>query len=290
MSKFKVILIVGGALGILAGGTVALFTSGKTTASSSTASQPAPTVATVPTPAAPAAAAPAAPVTYADRAAAFNDQGKNLMFAGKFSEATPMFREAVALVPEPKYFFNLGTSLFQEGKFDEALTALNAIRFNNPTPEQLAKTDKLRLKVLDECKAQKIECQDPWSTALPGSPLPPLETAVERATASAKPSATASAVEQAAKLNDQAKVSMYAGLYANASQLYEQSLSVHPTPTVQFNLAIAYVQQGLFDKAIVLLKKLLASEPAGSLLNQKSVKLLGKVHDECAAQKVQCLQ
>ena len=92
----------------------------------------------------------------ADLASKLNDEGKELMFAGKFAEASAKFRDAVARVPEPKYFFNLCTSLFQEGKFDEAMTACNAVDKNNPTPEQKAKTDKLIGKIQDEAKAQNL--------------------------------------------------------------------------------------------------------------------------------------
>ena len=92
----------------------------------------------------------------ADLASKLNDEGKELMFAGKFAEASAKFRDAVARVPEPKYFFNLCTSLFQEGKFDEAMTACSAVSKNSPTPELNAKTDKLVGKIKDEAKNQHI--------------------------------------------------------------------------------------------------------------------------------------
>lgn len=103
------------------------------------------------------AAATPAFAQQADLAAKLNDEGKELMFAGKFAEASAKFRDAVARVPEPKYFFNLCTSLYQEGKFDEAMTACNAIDKNSPTAEQKAKTDKLIGKIKDEAAAQHIE-------------------------------------------------------------------------------------------------------------------------------------
>ena len=52
--------------------------------------------------------------------------------ASKYDEATAKFRDAVARVPEAKYFFNLCTSLFQEGKFGEALTACNSAAQEQP--------------------------------------------------------------------------------------------------------------------------------------------------------------
>lgn len=103
----------------------------------------------------------------ADLAAKLNDEGKELMFAGKFAEASAKFRDAVARVPEPKYFFNLCTSLFQEGKFDEAMTACNAIDKNNPTADQKAKTEKLIGKIKDEAAAQKIELHQTGGGGMP---------------------------------------------------------------------------------------------------------------------------
>ncbi|CAN5905201.1 hypothetical protein BH11MYX3_BH11MYX3_43750 [soil metagenome] len=106
-----------------------------------------------------AALALAAPAfaQQADLALKLNDEGKELMFAGKYTEASAKFRDAVARVPEPKYFFNLCTSLLQEGKFDEAMTACSAVDKNNPTADQRAKADKLIGRIKDEAKAQNIE-------------------------------------------------------------------------------------------------------------------------------------
>jgi len=151
MSKFKVLLIGGIAAGVLAGGTIALFTTGN-----------APPVTQPGVAVAPTAPQAAAAVNPAERAEASNEKGKTLLFAGKYAEAATQFREALALAPLPKYFFNLALSLYQDGRFDEALTALDGIRLNSPTPDQLSKAKRLREKVHDECRAQKIECLDPW--------------------------------------------------------------------------------------------------------------------------------
>ena len=92
----------------------------------------------------------------ADLAAKLNEEGKTLMYAQKYAEASAKFRDAVARVPEPKYFFNLCTSLFQEGKFSEALTSCNAVAKNNPTPALQTKANKLIDKIRGEAKAQGI--------------------------------------------------------------------------------------------------------------------------------------
>ncbi len=105
--------------------------------------------------------------TQAELANKLNEDGKELMYANKYAEASGKFREAVARVPEAKYFFNLCTSLFQEGKFSEALTACNAVEKNNPTAELGGKATKLAGRINDEAKSQGLTV-----TAAGGGGLP----------------------------------------------------------------------------------------------------------------------
>jgi hypothetical protein len=95
--------------------------------------------------------------SQAEIAAKLNEEGKELMFGNKFAEASKKFQEAVARVPEAKYFVNLCLARFQEGKFDEALTACNAVDLNNPTEAVKAKADKLIEKIKESAKAQNLE-------------------------------------------------------------------------------------------------------------------------------------
>ncbi|MGE0403488.1 MAG: hypothetical protein AB7T06_42680 [Kofleriaceae bacterium] len=92
----------------------------------------------------------------AELAAKLNDEGKDLMYDGKFAEASAKFRDAVARVPEPKYFFNLCTSLYQEGKFSDAMTACGGVGKNSPSPELDAKAKKMMDRIETEAKAQNI--------------------------------------------------------------------------------------------------------------------------------------
>jgi hypothetical protein len=94
--------------------------------------------------------------TQAKLAEKLNEDGKELMYSNKYAEASAKFREAVARVPEAKYFFNLCTSLFQEGKFSEALTACAAVEKNNPSPELNGKATKLSGRIEDEAKSQGL--------------------------------------------------------------------------------------------------------------------------------------
>src|SRR5579871_1910561 len=97
--------------------------------------------------------------SQADIASRENDEGKELMYAGKYADASAKFRDAVARVPEAKYFFNLCTSLYQEGKFGEALTACDHAGQNNPDAKLKEKTDKLVARIHDEAKAQGVDLQ-----------------------------------------------------------------------------------------------------------------------------------
>jgi len=108
-----------------------------------------------------ALALPAHAQQQAELAAKLNEEGKELLYAGKFAEASAKFRDAVARVSEPKYFINLCASLLQEAKFSEALTNCNAVANNNPTPDQRAKADKLIARIHEEAKKQGIDKVDP---------------------------------------------------------------------------------------------------------------------------------
>lgn len=94
--------------------------------------------------------------SQADLAAKANEEGKELMYADKYAEAAKKFQEAVARVPEAKYFVNLCTARLQEGKLDEALTACNAVDLNNPTPDQKDRAAKLTERIHQEADKQHL--------------------------------------------------------------------------------------------------------------------------------------
>ncbi|HSS00057.1 MAG TPA: hypothetical protein VLM79_23535 [Kofleriaceae bacterium] len=118
--------------------------------------------------------------TQAEIAARLNEEGKQLMYKDQPAEAAKKFQEAVARVPEAKYFVNLCTARLQEGKLDEALTACDAVDLNNPTPEQKTKASKLVEKINEEAKKQNLELHaggggggDPGTTPPPDPTRPP---------------------------------------------------------------------------------------------------------------------
>ncbi|HEX7837786.1 MAG TPA: hypothetical protein VF469_10000, partial [Kofleriaceae bacterium] len=99
----------------------------------------------------------AASPTQAEIAAKLNEEGKDLMYKDRYSEAAKKFQEAVARVPEPKYFVNLCVARLQEGKLDEALTVCHAVALNHPTADQQGRANKL-IKVIEaEARKQNIE-------------------------------------------------------------------------------------------------------------------------------------
>lgn len=95
--------------------------------------------------------------TQAEIALRLNEEGKQLMFADKPDQAAKKFQEAVARVPEAKYFVNLCAARLQEGKLDDALTACNAVELNGPTPDQKDKAAKIVVRINDEAKKQGLE-------------------------------------------------------------------------------------------------------------------------------------
>lgn len=98
--------------------------------------------------------------SQAEIAAKLNEEGKELMYADKYAEAAKKFAEAVARVPEAKYFVNLCAARLQEGKLDDALTACHAVELNNPTPEQKTRSDKLITRINEEAQKQGLQLHD----------------------------------------------------------------------------------------------------------------------------------
>jgi Flp pilus assembly protein TadD len=95
--------------------------------------------------------------TQAERAARANQQGEAELRAKHYANASQKFREAAARVAEPRYFFNLCTSLDKESKFSQALSACNEVAQLSPTPELAARADKLIAKIQEHAKAAHVD-------------------------------------------------------------------------------------------------------------------------------------
>ena len=93
--------------------------------------------------------------TQADLAAGLTNEGIELMKLGSFEAASAKFRDAVARMPEPKYFFNLCVSLYEQGLFIDALTACDAVK--DTTPRLQEKTVNMMQRILDAAGRQGIK-------------------------------------------------------------------------------------------------------------------------------------
>jgi hypothetical protein len=111
--------------------------------------------------------------SQAEIAARLNEEGKQLLFAEKYAEASAKFQDAHGRVPEPKYFFNHCTSLTAEGKFGEALTACNAAD-KNADAELKKKIAKLTDRIHEEAKKQGVDLQPIGGGGGPGD-TPPVD-------------------------------------------------------------------------------------------------------------------
>lgn len=102
-------------------------------------------------------------------AAKLNEEGKAFMYADKYPEASAKFRDAVARVPEAKYFYNLCASLYKEGKFGEALTACNAANTSETaSPGLKEQSAKLAQGIKEEAKNQGVDVEPQGGGQSPG--------------------------------------------------------------------------------------------------------------------------
>ncbi|MBL0216750.1 MAG: hypothetical protein IPQ07_23075 [Myxococcales bacterium] len=105
----------------------------------------------------PESSPPTAAPGQAAIAAKLNDEGSALFVKKEFATASRKFREAVARVPEAKYFLNLCLSLFNEGKFDEALVACQAGTQQSPEAALQLKLDKASELIKREAHSQGLD-------------------------------------------------------------------------------------------------------------------------------------
>jgi len=99
--------------------------------------------------------------THAEIAARSAAEGQALFAEGKFAEASSKYMDAVARVPESRYFYLLAQARYREGKFTEALTACDAAEKTNPNAALLVKIRELRTMIRTEANnaglGQKLE-------------------------------------------------------------------------------------------------------------------------------------
>ena len=108
--------------------------------------------------------------SQAEIANRLNEEGKALMYQDKYAEASAKFRDAVARVPEAKYFYNLCASLYKEARFGLALTACNAAaNSDTASPELKEQAAKLSQGVQAEAKRQGVSTEPDGGGQSPGT-------------------------------------------------------------------------------------------------------------------------
>jgi len=78
-----------------------------------------------------------------DRAEELNDQGKSLFAEQKFEEALGKFRQALVLSAQGKYYFNVCFTLSQLQRYQEAITACEAVSSAGADDKLQSKADAL---------------------------------------------------------------------------------------------------------------------------------------------------
>jgi tetratricopeptide (TPR) repeat protein len=93
----------------------------------------------------------------AELAANVDAEGSVLFDAKKYAAASAKFRDAFARAPTAKYASDLCRSLYQEGKFDEALTACDAGLRSNPDATLATDINKQLDLIKKDAKAQGVQ-------------------------------------------------------------------------------------------------------------------------------------
>jgi tetratricopeptide (TPR) repeat protein len=196
-------------------------------------------------------------------ASSLNDEGVQLMYDQNPAGASSKFREAVARMPEAKYFFNLCASLFQEGKFAEALTACAAVEKTNPTQELATKASTMIDRIQAEAKAQNL----PVAPDTTPSPAGGGQAAI------------------AAKANDEGVKLVYAQKFAEASMKFRDAAARVPEPKYFFNLCTSLFQEGKFNDALTSCAASKQNNPSAALA-EKLDRMIKRIRDEAKAQNV----
>lgn len=89
-----------------------------------------------------------------------NAEGTALYKKKSFAGASARFRDAVARVPDSRYFLSLCLSLIAEGKFSEAHTACNAGKTMSPSASTRQKLDAATAKLESEAAAQNVKISE----------------------------------------------------------------------------------------------------------------------------------
>lgn len=95
--------------------------------------------------------------TQAEIAARENEQGKSLMFEGNYRDASDKFRSAAKRFPDPKYYFNLCASTYQQGIYGQALVACDMADKLSSDPAFKTKVAQLEGKIRSDAAEQHVD-------------------------------------------------------------------------------------------------------------------------------------
>lgn len=119
-----------------------------------------------------ATAAPAR-AQNAGRAAALNDEGKELFAAKRYFEAYKLFKEATELDPQGKYYFNVCFTLNFLERYREAVEACEQVEPNGADAELADKTRGLLVELRKRVPAEPDPVDPDGDPADPGDPGDP---------------------------------------------------------------------------------------------------------------------
>ncbi len=106
------------------------------------------------------------------KAEALNDEGKDLYSDGKdYEGAAVKFRQAIAIAPDARYYFNLCSALDKLDLYDQALQACDDVFQHKPRPDLATKTGKKAADIRQRMKA--AEAEPPAEPGTSPSPQPP---------------------------------------------------------------------------------------------------------------------
>jgi hypothetical protein len=87
-------------------------------------------------------AAPAVDESKRAEAEGLNDKGKERLFAADTAGALALFQQAMSVLPDPKYQFNVCVALGAQEKWDDAIAACKQARSMNPPASLAGKIDQ----------------------------------------------------------------------------------------------------------------------------------------------------
>lgn len=109
------------------------------------------------------------------RAEQLNERGKSLYSDKKdYAGAAARFRQAIAISPDARYYYNLCAALEKLGKYEEALNACDEVFNHDPRPELGEKTGKRAAEIRRVMRTPQPPTTPPSvTTPPPGTTTPP---------------------------------------------------------------------------------------------------------------------